>query len=210
MSEPTQGEILLGIATSMANFMHTADERVYANILVDGHRELWPVRRRGFKRWLGQAFFEQQGKAPSTEALNSTLNTLEGIGQFECPRRNIHTRIAGYGKGPRAVYLDLANDQWEKIIINKHEWKIIPHSITHFHRPSGMLPLPYPSENGDISGLKSLLNVDDKSFILIVAWLIQAFNPSGPYPILTLNGEQGTAKSSTARILRSLTLQRYL
>src|SRR5437868_13535290 len=33
---------------------------------------------------------------------------------------------------------------------------------------------------------------------------IAAFRPTGPYPILMLQGEQGTAKSTTTRILRSL------
>ena len=34
--------------------------------------------------------------------------------------------------------------------------------------------------------------------------MIGAFSPSGPYPILLVHGEQGSAKSTTARILREL------
>ena len=37
-----------------------------------------------------------------------------------------------------------------------------------------------------------------------MSWLVNAFRPTGPYPILLLHGEQGTAKSTTTRILRSL------
>lgn len=196
----TQSEILLSIA-SAAELMHTTDNVVYANITLNGHRELWPVRSKGFKRWLGQAFYEQEEKAPSSEALNSTLNVLEGKGQFQCSLRKINTRIAGHDG---AIYLDLGNEIWESIKITAQGWEIGNHEEVQFHRPSGMLPLPYPSKNGDIRVLMSLLNVGSDAFMLLVGWLIQAFNPSGPYPILTLNGEQGTAKSSTARILRSL------
>ncbi|MEX0349377.1 MAG: hypothetical protein AB3N15_08110, partial [Paracoccaceae bacterium] len=34
--------------------------------------------------------------------------------------------------------------------------------------------------------------------------LLGCFHPRGPYPILILNGEQGSTKSTTARVLRSL------
>src|SRR5262249_35137302 len=35
-------------------------------------------------------------------------------------------------------------------------------------------------------------------------WLVAAFRPSGPYPILILQGEQGSGKSVTSRMLRRL------
>jgi hypothetical protein len=38
----------------------------------------------------------------------------------------------------------------------------------------------------------------------VIAWLTAALRPVGPYPILSLHGEQGTAKSTLARILRLL------
>jgi len=198
--KPTQSEILLKIAAA-ANLMHNSDNAVYANITLNGHRELYPVRSKGFKRWLGQAFFLRENKAPSSEALNSTLNVIEGQGQFTAPLRDISTRIAGHDG---AIYLDLGNDKWESIKITSQGWEVDNYKEVQFHRSSGVLPLPYPSKDGDIRTLMSLLNVDVEAFMLMVGWLIQAFNPSGPYPILTLNGEQGTAKSSTAKILRSL------
>ena len=37
-----------------------------------------------------------------------------------------------------------------------------------------------------------------------IAWLVQAARDRGPYPILAIYGEQGSAKSSGARLLRSI------
>src|SRR5262245_57768405 len=53
--------------------------------------------------------------------------------------------------------------------------------------------------------LQPLLNCasyDD--FILIVAWLLAALRPVGPYPLLALAGEQGSAKTVTCKLLKRL------
>src|SRR5450432_2730281 len=38
----------------------------------------------------------------------------------------------------------------------------------------------------------------------VASWLLATFNPRGPYPILLLQGEAGSAKSTTSRVLREL------
>ena len=43
-----------------------------------------------------------------------------------------------------------------------------------------------------------------KNFTLAVAWLLAALRNEGPYPVLVLTGEQGSAKSTCARMLRAL------
>jgi putative DNA primase/helicase len=56
-----------------------------------------------------------------------------------------------------------------------------------------------------IEELRQFLNVrSDDDFMLAVAWLVAALSGRGPYPVLILNGEQGTGKSVFARIIRSL------
>jgi hypothetical protein len=68
-----------------------------------------------------------------------------------------------------------------------------------------MLPLPYPEPGGDLNWIKGLLNIEKEGdWCLIVSWLVGAMNPAGPYPILILQGEQGTAKSTLSRFLRGL------
>jgi hypothetical protein len=45
---------------------------------------------------------------------------------------------------------------------------------------------------------------DEASWRLLLAWLTQALRPKGPYPVLILQGEQGSAKSTVERLLRAL------
>ena len=73
-----------------------------------------------------------------------------------------------------------------------------------FIRPKGMRPLPNPERGGSLESLRKLLTVDDADWLLFIAWLTQALRPTGPYPVLTLAGEQGSAKSTTAKIARTM------
>ena len=40
--------------------------------------------------------------------------------------------------------------------------------------------------------------------MLVVAWLLAALRASGPFPLLALSGEQGSAKTVLSKLLRAL------
>jgi hypothetical protein len=68
-----------------------------------------------------------------------------------------------------------------------------------------MLPLPIPQKDGSIEALGSLINVKSaQDFTLIVAWLLAALRDRGPFPVLVVTGQHGSAKSTLLQILRQL------
>src|SRR4029078_4920303 len=68
-----------------------------------------------------------------------------------------------------------------------------------------MQPLPAPVAGGSIEALRSFLNVQsDRDFVLVVAWALAVLRDRGPYPVIVLSGEQGSAKSTFSSILRAL------
>jgi len=68
-----------------------------------------------------------------------------------------------------------------------------------------MVALPTPERGGSIDNLRPFVNAaEHETWCLTLAWLFGTLNPIGPYPILILQGEQGSAKSTTARVLKSL------
>ncbi len=74
-----------------------------------------------------------------------------------------------------------------------------------FRRTRGMLPLPVPVSGGNLADLRPFVNIaSDADWILLSAWLVATLRPTGPYPVLVLHGEQGSAKSTLARVLRLL------
>ena len=87
---PSQANILIGLAADAALF-HAPDGTAYADLEIDGHRETWPIRRKGFKRWLAHRFYEATDGAPSSEALQSALNVIEARAHFDAPQTDTRT-----------------------------------------------------------------------------------------------------------------------
>ncbi len=198
---PTQADILIDIAQSVALF-HTPDGSGYADLDINGHRETWPIRAKGFRRWLARRFFEKTGGAPSSEALQSALNVIEAKAHFDAPERQVHIRVGGLDG---RLYLDLGDEAWRAIEIDATGWRIVENSPVRFRRASGMKAMPIPLGGGSIETLRSFLNVQtDADFVLVVAWALACLRNRGPYPVIVLSGEQGSAKSTFSAILRAL------
>jgi hypothetical protein len=106
----------------------------------------------------------------------------------------------------RAFYLDLANKKWEAVEITETGWRVVADPPVKFCRPRGMLPLPYPVAGGSVKELRKFVNVaSSEDWALLLAWVVKALRPKGPYPVLVLHGEQGSAKSTLTRLLKMLT-----
>jgi hypothetical protein len=198
---PTQADILIGLAQT-AELFHAADGAGFADLDINGHRETWPIRAKGFRRWLARRFFEETGGAPSSEALQSALNVIEAKAHFDGPERQVHIRVGGLDG---RLYLDLGDETWRAVEIDATGWRVIENPPVRFRRASGMKPMPIPVRGGSIEILRWFLNVQtDADFVLVVAWALAVLRNRGPYPVIVLSGEQGSAKSTFSAILRAL------
>ena len=199
--DPKQADILVSLAAN-ADLFHAADGTSYADLTINGHRESWPIRSKGFKRWLARQFFEATGGAPNSDALQSAFNVIEAKAHFDAPERKVHIRVAGLD---RRLYLDLGDESWRAVEIDASGWRVIDNPPVRFRRAAGMKPLPIPVSGGSVEVLRSFLNVQsDTDFVLAVVWALAVLRDCGPYPVLALSGEQGSAKSTFSAILRAL------
>jgi hypothetical protein len=198
---PKHADILIQIAQS-AELFHTADGTGFADLEINGHRETWPIRSKGFHEWLAHRFYEATQGAPSSEALQSALNVINATAHFDAPERTVHIRV---GELDGRLYLDLSDAAWRAVEIDAAGWRVIDTPPVRFRRSSGMRSLPTPEPGGSVETLRSFLNVKSEAdFVLVVAWALAVLRDRGPYPILVLSGEQGSAKSTFSKILRAL------
>ncbi|MFZ1974186.1 MAG: bifunctional DNA primase/polymerase [Candidatus Acidiferrales bacterium] len=184
-------------------FFHTHDQDAYANLKVADHIETAKIRETSFKRYVAARYYRKcKGPIPA-QFLHDVLATLEGIAVYDSPTQEVFTRLAEY---EGAIYLDLCNESWQVVKITAESWRVLSDSPVRFRRARGMKELPVPKGGGSIEALRPFLNVQgDEDFVLIVSWLVAALRPKGPYPVLVLQGEAGSAKSTTVRVLRDLT-----
>jgi hypothetical protein len=111
----------------------------------------------------------------------------------DAPERSVHIRV---GEHEGRIYLDLADKHWRTIEIGLKGWRVVSSPPVRFRRAAGMLPLPMPQRGRCIQTLATFLNLPGwNEFVLILAWLLAALRPSGPYPLLAIAGEQGSAKT---------------
>src|SRR5260221_6514613 len=158
---------------------HTATGTAFADLLVDGHRETWPIRSKRFRTWLRRRHYEATRTAASAAAINSALDLFEAQAQFEGPERAVHVRLAEHAGH---IYLDLADEYWRAVEIGPDGWRVIGSPPVRFRRAAGMLPLPVPPRGGSIHELASLLNLARRNdLVLVVAWLFATLRARRPH-----------------------------
>jgi hypothetical protein len=179
------------------------DGTAYADVNINGHRETLAISKgSAFKQLLAREYFHADLGVPNKEAVTSAIGILEASARYDSPEREVYIRLA---EDSGNYYIDLGDKDWQAIEIDANGWRIVAEPPVRFRRPAGMQPLTMPSHGGDLSHLREFLNVSESGFVLVVAWLLAALTPTGPYPVLAVSGEQGTAKSSLTRILKALT-----
>jgi len=197
----SQATVLTELAAG-AELFRTADGQAFTTVPVADHHEAWPVRSKEFRLWLRRQYYTATKNAPHAQAVQEALEGLEAQALFDSPERPVFVRA---GETDGIVYVDLGNERWEVVEISPAGWRVATSTPVKFRRTRGMAPLPTPAPNGSISELRRFVNVaTDSDFILLTSWLATALRPRGPYPVLILEGEQGSAKSTTVRVLRAL------
>ena len=205
------------LVETVSVLFHTPAAELFAVITPNDTMQTVSVRSTALRNYLASSFYKQKKRAPSRESLAQARYVLEGKAMFEGPETEVYTRIATGSDG--AIYIDLGDPKWRAIRVDAAGWNLVSRCPVRFRRAAGMLALPVPERGGSIDDLRPFVNVrgvddhdqdraghddHDDDFVLLVGWIIAAFRPRGPYPALILQGEQGSAKSTGARVCRRL------
>jgi hypothetical protein len=198
----SQAAVLVDLALqAQVELFHDRDKDAFARVPVLQHHETYKLRSKPFTLWLRRRFHDTTGKPPGAQALQDALGVLEGKALFDGAERPVHVRIAEHEGN---IYLDLCNDAWQVVEITPDGWRVIPDPPVVFRRAKAMLALPVPLTGGTVKALRRFVNVSAPDWPLFLACLIAALRPRGPYPVPSLYGEQGSSKSTIARVFRAL------
>ncbi len=201
---PAQADILVALADEADLFHTPGGNDAYATVAVGDVLDTARINGRLFRGWLAGRFYRETGKTPCAQALQDALGVLAGRAIYEGPEIPVAVRVAEH---EGTIWLDLADRARRAVQVSATGWRVVDSAScpVRFTRPGGVLALPVPVAGGSLLPLRALANLrDGTSWPLALAWLTAALRPQGPYPVLTLGGEQGCAKSTASRMLRGL------
>ncbi|MFZ0733504.1 MAG: hypothetical protein WAM79_14345 [Candidatus Sulfotelmatobacter sp.] len=187
---------------NQTEFFHTPEREPWTRISVGGHFEIFPVKSTEFRRLLESRIRASMGRMPTDALVKQTLKEIEAASLFDGKQHPIFFRTARHGA---AIYIDLGTDDWSAVKITGDGWSVVAIPPVYFRRGVTARPLPIPATGGNASELFDVINVPERQHqILVLAWLVAALRPSGPYPLLAMSGRQGSAKTTTQGFLRRL------
>jgi len=196
----TQDLVDLAHASGMALF-NDGDGQAYATLPHLGKSVAVRVESSSFAFWLRHLAHTEMDRSVSTGPLKEAAATLAAIALFDHPALPVHVRIAGNAK---RILVDLGGDDGEMVQITAGGWQISPSYDFKFIRGSGFRPLPRPQADGDLRSLGAFLGLDEQNYRLLLAFLINALRPVGPYFILLVEGEQGSGKSFFCEVIKRI------
>lgn len=197
---PSAAEVLRDILEALMPFFFRAPNGVtYVDLSEEGRAPL-PLRSAQFKHLLVRRYYDIRRLQPPPQAVKGAVTLAEALAHAG-PIRQVYVRVAEHnGK----FYLDLCRLDGLVVEIDEDGWRVITTPPVMLLRHPGMLHLPEPVPYGSIDDLRPFLNLaTEDDFVLIVSWLLAALRPMNQYPLLVFVGEQGSAKTSGARMLRS-------
>lgn len=159
----------------------------------------------GLRAKLSRLHREMHRKTPGAQALADALTCLEGYAA-DAEAEKVALRVAMPDeRGP--IVVDSGDAKGSAILIDASGYRRVDRSPELFRRNGLIGPLPEPVETAapeDLNLLRDLLNVLDESWPFVIAWMVASLFPDVAHPILLWSGEQGTGKTTAARIVGGL------
>jgi hypothetical protein len=160
----------------------------------------------GLADMLAAQFYDQTGKVPNSAALAECRAVLDGKARRLDPTP-VALRAARSDDGG-TVTVDLGDQTGQAVTITGTGWQVSVDSPVLFRRTAQTHPMPTPvrpaARGTGLARMRRLVHLPEASWQLLVCWMAASFFPDVARPILALVGEQGTAKTSTARMIVDL------
>ncbi|MHB8726410.1 MAG: hypothetical protein ACYC9Z_13740 [Casimicrobiaceae bacterium] len=195
-------------------------------VIVNGgtRRRVYRVPSTAFDIWLRGAYFTQSKRAIPDATLKTAGQTVLAECVASTTRVQTEIRVA---KGPDdAYYIDLGDEAGQAVRVTAGGWEVVSNPPVLFLRLPGALPLPEPQRltepwkavlsehllaHLNLPAREATVAVNGKgrtrksrAALLLLTSILEAFRPDTPYPVLEIDGEQGSAKSVAQKRIRDV------
>jgi hypothetical protein len=205
---PNPARLLLELALDRYDLITSEEGRSFA-VAKKGPNLALPLegkRGNALRPQLAAAFYEEHDKVANSGAQSDCMTVLEALASRQ-PPTTVYVRMGRQDSDEhgRTVIVDTGDPDAERfIVITGSGWRIESTSPVVFRRTNQTNPMVDPVRGGTLDGLRALLNLADEDFRLVIGWVVAAYLTDMPHPMLLIQGEQGTAKTSLIRALLAL------
>ncbi|MSU54553.1 MAG: hypothetical protein EXS48_01800 [Candidatus Staskawiczbacteria bacterium] len=181
------------------DFFHDQYKEPHVVIYENG-MEIVKLRSKNFKRWLAHHVYKKIRVVLNSNTMKSTIQILEGKAIYESPLHVLNVRVAWH---EGALWYDLGDGNAVKT--TKEGWSIVEQPPILFYRFAHQKPQVHPVREGNLDDILPFFNLKNKEDqILLNAIIVSSFIPDFPHTISAIYGPQGSAKSTTHRLLKRL------
>lgn len=162
----------------------------------DGVRQIFPIRSEEMRHHLA-LLLKNRGQ------IDNAVLYLEALAQRWNITHRLETRIA---KKDGAIWVDLCDDSWGAIRVDKNSWQFVASPPILFRRYKHMQAMTVlPGARADLDAFMGIMNFADEGEKLLYAGYAAAlFIPDIDHPILMPVGPQGSAKTTLTAATRLL------
>ena len=191
-------QIISSVLVSDAVLFHDQYDESYIAQNGNGGKIL-RLSSKEFKAWIAHYYWKKERKAIPRDADKQIIQTLTAAAFFDGPMHHLDVRLCWQQED---LWYDLANGS--AINITPQGWKVTSSPPILFRRMQ-QKPQVDPVRNGNLNELREYINVaSDDDWTLFLIYLLAAFIPDFPHPLLILHGPQGAGKTTPMRVIKEL------
>ena len=189
--------------TSISEVWKNQFGELFITIKLDENRQKhYTLTSRHTRAYISKVLSEVGIHTKTKQNVENIIAQLESDALLNDIEYETNLRVAGF---EGAIYIHLRDKENTIIKVDADGWNEAEIPPVRFVESQHLKALPYPSREGKIEDIDKLLNVENvQDRNMILCWAFNALFPTGPYPILMLTGQQGSAKTTTTKLVRSL------
>ncbi len=191
-------QIVVALLESGVKLFHDQYKETY--ISTDGTgKNVLPMHSRLCNEWLGHYCYSSLGKVVSVDVLTKITNTLSGMALFDGELIELQIRAVRQNS---MIWYDLGEGA---VLISDNVWSTFPDPSILFKRFAHQKSQIIPVEADNINLIRNYVNLrSDDDYLLFLVYLIAAFIPGFPHPLLVLHGSQGSGKTTPMKVMKDL------
>lgn len=193
-------DIIYNIAAEYCDFHQDQNGDMFLVSYIDNNYDLkYLSNSDDVKMFLTQLHFEEYNHTAKPFAVKTAYENIVAVANAYADKMSVYTRV---GRSKDTLYYDLCNNDGEVIAIDENDVYIVYSNEVEdlfFRRDVMMKEQVEPIQNDEyklLDFIDEFFNVDEDLKLLLAVYVCVAFVPLIDHPILIVEGEKGSGKTT--------------